>query len=209
MLLSLLFLFFSLYIILNYIILELKIIYLVYLTRMVKNKIGGKRTKRGARKNLNDISSMSRKIRFIEEEGEEYAIVSKMIGNGQCNVMCGDGKSRLCFIRNKFSGRNKHSNLVNHGTWVMIGIRDWETNKIDKLEKCDLLELYSDDEKNRLKQETNYDFTSLIKEENKLNNINDQDESDMIIFQNNVNMTDSLSQEFSGEEDIEINFDDI
>ena len=68
MLLSLLFLFFSLYIILNYIILELKIIYLVYLTRMVKNKIGGKRTKRGARKNLNDISSMSRKIRFIEEE---------------------------------------------------------------------------------------------------------------------------------------------
>ena len=209
MLLSLLFLFFSLYIILNYIILELKIIYLVYLTKMVKNKIGGKRTKRGARKNLNDISSMSRKIRFIEEEGEEYAMVSKMIGNGQCNVMCGDGKLRLCFIRHKFSGRNKHSNLVNHGTWVMIGIRDWETNKIDKLEKCDLLELYSDDEKNRLKQETNYDFTWLIKEENKLKNINDEDESDMIIFQNNVNMTDSLSQEFSGEEDIEINFDDI
>jgi translation initiation factor 1A len=177
---------------------------------MVKNKIGGKRTKRGARKNLNDISSMSRKIRFIEEEGEEYAIVNKIIGNGQCNVMCGDGKLRLCFIRNKFSGRNKHSNLVNNGTWIMIGKRDWETTKKDKLEKCDLLELYSDDEKNRLKQETNYDFTLLIKEENKLNNINDEEESDTIFFENNVITCYDSPQEFSGkEEDIEINFDDI
>ena len=125
---------------------------------MVKNKIGGKRTKRGARKNLNDISSMSRKIRFIEEEGEEYAIVSKIIGNGQCNVMCGDGKLRLCFIRHKFSGRNKHSNLVNRGTWIMIGKRDWETNKTDKLEKCDLLEVYNPSEMDRLKDTITFDW---------------------------------------------------
>ena len=178
---------------------------------MVKNKIGGKRTKRGARKNLNDISSMSRKIRFIEEEGEEYAIVNKIIGNGQCNVICGDGKSRLCFIRNKFSGRNKHSNLINNGTWIMIGKRDWETTKKDKLEKCDLLELYNDDEKNRLKQETNYDFSSLIKEENKLNNINDEQEADCIFFENNVNIAHDSSEEFNNkeEDDIEIDFDDI
>ena len=57
--------------------------------------------------------------------------------------MCQDGKERLCFIRNKFSGRNKQSNLISNGSWVIVGKRSWETPKENKLEKCDLLEIYS------------------------------------------------------------------
>ena len=50
---------------------------------MVKNS-GGCRTKGLARKLVN--APVSDKVRQIEEEGEYYAIVSKMLGNGMCHV---------------------------------------------------------------------------------------------------------------------------
>ena len=175
---------------------------------MVKNKVGGKRTKRGARKNINEIQSIHKKIRFIQEEGEEYAIVNKIIGNGQCIVRCGDDKERLCFIRNKFSGRNKHSNLVHCGTWVMIGKREWETKQMNKLEKCDLLELYNNDEKNRLIQDSNYNFKAITNEESKLMHLNNEEEEDHILFQDNDEIDDSI-HEIKEEDDSIIDFDEI
>ena len=50
---------------------------------MVKNS-GGCRTKGLARKLVN--APVSDKVRQIEEDGECYAIVSKMLGNGMCHV---------------------------------------------------------------------------------------------------------------------------
>lgn len=153
---------------------------------MVKNKVGGNKAKKFARKNVN-ASLQPKKLRFANEEGEMYGIVTKMIGNGQLICLCTDGKERLCFIRNKFSGRNKQSNLVTTGSWLIIGKRDWETPKPGKLEKCDLLEIYDEQEKHRLIQECNINFAALMKEEQKMRNIKDDDcEEQDIIFDANA-----------------------
>jgi hypothetical protein len=68
--------------------------------------------------------------------------------------MCKDGKKRLCIIRGKFRGRGKRDNTLSNGKWVLVGGRDFEAEKTGEgknLEKCDLLEVYSDLDKERLK----------------------------------------------------------
>jgi initiation factor 1A len=144
---------------------------------MVRNKIGGNKAKKFARKNINASAQQNKKLRFAMDEDEMYGIVNKMVGNGQVVVMCADGKERLCFIRNKFSGRNKSSNLVSVGSWVIVGKRSWESVKADKLEKCDLLEIYNDNEKHRIQQECNVNFSALQMEEQKLSNVNDLEDA--------------------------------
>ena len=182
---------------------------------MVKNKIGGNKAKKFARKNVND-TAQNKKLRFSQHEDEVYGIVNKIIGNGQVVVMCQDGKERLCFIRNKFSGRNKQSNLISSGSWVIVGKRSWETPKENKLEKCDLLEIYSNQEKHVLQQECNVNFTNMIKEEQKLSNLDFENEDDNVVFsktEENNNIEDILEME---KDDCEkdtiidgIDFDDI
>ena len=70
---------------------------------MVKNKVGGNKAKKFARKNNIDPSSINKKVRYSEDADELYGVVNKFIGNGQVIVLCLDNKERLCFIRNKFS----------------------------------------------------------------------------------------------------------
>ena len=101
-----------------------------------------------------------------------------MIGNGQCIIMGIDERERLCIIRNKFAGRNKHSNLITIGSWIMFGRRSWETPKDGKLEKCDMLEVYSNNEKHILLQEGKHNMLILQRQENKLNNVGNDDIND-------------------------------
>jgi len=132
-----------------------------------KNSFGGNKTKKAARKNLKDTMSVNKKIRYIENPDEEmYAIVTKMLGNSQCTVLCHDNTERLCIIRQKFSGRNKQRNLIQNGSWIIIGKRMWETTKSGKLEKCDLLEIYDNTEKQKFIQQCKSDISCLIKYEN-------------------------------------------
>ena len=177
---------------------------------MVKNKTGGNKAKRFARKNVNADSVINRRIRFVTDEDEIYGIVTKVVGNGQAIVMCVDERERLCFIRNKFSGRNKHSNLVTLGSWVIVGLRSWETTKDGKLEKCDLLEIYSNQEKHTLIQECKQNLSVLMKHESLLQNVNDRFE-DMITFEDKNNEIENNENDDSYEiESVEsIDFDDI
>jgi hypothetical protein len=62
-----------------------------------------------------------------------------------------DGKTRLCFIRGKFKGRGKRDNFIGLLSWVLIGLRDFETVKEGSQENCDLLEVYTDAEKEKLR----------------------------------------------------------
>ena len=140
---------------------------------MVKNKVGGNKAKRFARKNNTIHQDTNRKVRYSADDDEVYGLVNKMIGNGQVIVLCLDHVERLCFIRNKFSGRNKQNNLVKIGSWVLIGKRSWETLKEGKLEKSDLLEIYDEREKHKLIQECGTNLTFLQNEESKIQNIND------------------------------------
>ena len=114
---------------------------------MGKNVFGGNKSKKFARVSN---SGGRNKLRVVEEEGEMYAIVTKMLGNG-CSVHCADDVSRLCIIRGKFQGKGKSMNIIATGTWVLIGLRDWESVKEGGTPKCDLLEVYSHVDKERLK----------------------------------------------------------
>jgi hypothetical protein len=70
----------------------------------------------------------------------------------------------LCIIRGGFKGKNKAHNIINVGSWVLVGTRDWETVPSGKLPKCDLLETYRDSDKIKL-QDTPTNFTALKNEE--------------------------------------------
>ena len=144
---------------------------------MVRNKVGGNRAKKFARKNMAPTSN--KKLRVVENEDEMYAICTKMLGNCQIEAMCLDGRLRLCFIRKKFTGKNKHNNIIRVGSWIMCGIRSWESSSSSRLEKADLLEIYNDNEKEKLIQSTNTNFSVLKKQEHEIFTMNSSNISEM------------------------------
>ena len=117
---------------------------------MVKNQFGGSSHKKFARKNVT-TNDNKKQLRTAKLEGEVYAKVIKMYGGGMCGVVDMNGKEYICIIRGKFSGKDKKNNLVEMGSWVLIGLREWEREVADKKPKCDLLEIYTSEEFTRLK----------------------------------------------------------
>lgn len=115
---------------------------------MVKNDAGGNKGKGLARKHVNAAKcGGSNQLRVATHEAEQYAIVSKMLGNGMCYVrLLSGGGDRLCIIRNKFKGRGKRDNILDSGSWVLVGMREWSS----KQDTCDLLEVYNANERDRL-----------------------------------------------------------
>jgi initiation factor 1A len=136
---------------------------------MVKNT-GGNKTKGQARKfaNTADNKYDNRNLRESTDELEIYAQVEKVLGNGMYNVMCLDQKNRLCHSAGKFKGRNKKDNFVSLGTWLLVGLREYESGGSNKkLQNCDLLEVYTDIEKERLKTSTKTDWAAFIQNDDK------------------------------------------
>ena len=127
---------------------------------MVKNTHGGSGHKKFARKNT--TGSKSNRLRTSEDEGEIYAIVTKLLGNGMFRCHCIDDKMRLGHIRRKFTFRGKRDNMVEDGKWVLIGLREWDihtetsgvslTKASNKIQQCDLLEVYADSDKQKLRE---------------------------------------------------------
>ena len=127
---------------------------------MVKNT-GGNKCKRQGRKHIH--APQQRSVRIIREEGEMYAVVTKLYGGCNCEVICMDGNKRLCVIRNKFRGRDKGDNTISPKVWVLVGVREWESRQ-GKPQKCDLLEVYSSVEKDKIKGNRDTDVSRLINE---------------------------------------------
>jgi len=67
-------------------------------------------------------------------------------------VKCIDGETRLCIIRKKFKGRSKRDNMITNGSYVLVGVRDWEVVEVGKKRKCDLLEVYSSSDIEQIKK---------------------------------------------------------
>ncbi|KAL0898741.1 hypothetical protein Bca101_082702 [Brassica carinata] len=88
---------------------------------MPKNKgKGGKNRKRGK----NEADDEKRELIF-KEDGQEYAQVLRMLGNGRCEAMCIDGTKRLCHIRGKM-----HKKVwIAAGDIVLVGLRDYQDDK--------------------------------------------------------------------------------
>ena len=116
---------------------------------MVKN-IGGNKTKKQARKVVQSNTNQS--TRKANEKDELYGITTKIFGNGRAEVKCIDNIKRIMIIRKKFKGRNKRDNTVSLNTWVLVGIRSWEVRKAEEKENCDLLEVYSNNDIDYLKE---------------------------------------------------------
>ena len=117
---------------------------------MVKNKSGGNKSKRSARKhNTEPIKTFTR---YADDPDELYASVTKYFGCGNVDVKCCDGVSRLGVIRKKFKGRNRRDNMINQGSYVLVGIRSWEVIATGKKQKCDILEIYSREDIKNIKK---------------------------------------------------------
>ena len=171
---------------------------------MVKNTKGGNKAKKHARKNNSD--DHQGKTRFSTDPDEVYACCSKLLGNGMCRVICIDGVERLCIIRNKFRGRGRRGNVLQMGTWCLVGRRSFENAKDNKLEKTDLLEVYGEVEKKQIMQKeiqhkdkwklfanTGTQFTNSVHDE------------DLISFHRDVEMPEE--EESNSEEEDEDNED--
>jgi len=90
---------------------------------MPKNKgKGGKNRRRGK----NENESEKRELVF-KEDGQEYAQVVKMLGNGRLEALCFDGTKRQCHIR----GKLRKKVWINQGDIILIGLRDYQDAKAD------------------------------------------------------------------------------
>ena len=178
---------------------------------MVKNVHGGNKHKSQARKNT--ISKPSAKLRTATCEGELYAIVTKMLGNGMFNAHCIDDVTRLCHIRGKFSGRGKRDNIVEAGKWVLVGEREWDISstgdKTGKKLKADLLEVYSELDKEKLIDNVPMNWTILTSQEISKKIISTSEEGgDISFLTERDEECGRLMEEISANKTVAIGFDE-
>jgi hypothetical protein len=150
---------------------------------MVKNTQGGNKSKGFARKNL---VKKDYGLRVAQEEGEIYAQAVKVLGGSIVSAIDTDGKPLRGHIRGKFRGKGKRDNFIGPDTWLLVGLHTWEGEKTksDEIRNCDILEVYNDSDKNRLKTTvTSVNWSKFIandsktsESENKNNIDNDFDE---------------------------------
>ena len=118
---------------------------------MVQNKKGGSGGKKVARKNVGGGNAGSQDVRRITDPGEMYAVVSKIYSNRRCDVIGTDGNTYNCNVRGKFlKGRRGNASMA-IGVWLMVGFYEWEVRS-DGSKNCDLLEIYTAAEKDKLRQ---------------------------------------------------------
>jgi hypothetical protein len=126
---------------------------------MVKNS-GGNKSKKVARKNVS--STTTQDVRKAADASEMYASVIKIYSSQRCSVLGADGNTYQCTIRGKFLKNKRSGDGLINGAWVLIGFYDWEV-RADGSKKCDLLEIYSNMEKDKLKQMEARHLAVLIK----------------------------------------------
>ena len=87
---------------------------------------GGKNRRRG--KNEADVEK--RELEF-KEDGQDYAKVTRMLGNGRLEAICADGVKRLCHIR----GKMRKKVWISVGDIILVGLRDFQDKKADVILK--------------------------------------------------------------------------
>ena len=124
---------------------------------MVKNTGGGNKHKSMARKNANVVRS--NQLILPQEEGECFAKVTKLLGNGMCHVsLLHDNQiveNVICHIRGKFRSRNKRHNTVSTDSFLIVGLRTWSSQN----NHCDLIHIFDNSHINLL---SNYSSFHLL-----------------------------------------------
>ena len=102
------------------------------------NNKGGKKYKR----NKNLIQE-NKNVRYKDDnEFQEYAQVTKTLGNCRFEVLCFDGKTRLATM----CGKMKKRVFVNQNNLVLVSLREWQDSK------CDIIDKYNDSDIQKFKQ---------------------------------------------------------
>ena len=100
---------------------------------------------------------------IFKEDGQEYAQVVRMLGNGRLEALCFDGKTRLGHIR----GKMRKKVWVSQGDIVLCGLRDFQD------QKCDIILKYSADEARNLKAYGELPAEAKINEDEQFNESED------------------------------------
>jgi hypothetical protein len=185
---------------------KIEIDYLFYLNntlaynKMVKNT-GGNKSKKQARKTVG-APTTTQNVRYVKEVGEMYAVITKIYGGKTCQVMCDDGVSRRCTIRRKFMMSRRGDNALALGTWLMAGLYDWE-KRADGSQTCDILEVYSAGEREKLKQTVN---AKILKHIMTVNNVLDDNKngSEFVFSDTLADIANAAEEEDDTEEEEEI-----
>jgi translation initiation factor IF-1 len=186
---------------------------------MVKNATGGKYAKSLARKLQNQ--PVSEWLQTSTCEFEQYACVTKMLGNSMCEIYTNNNIRLIGHIRNKMKGRNIRNNLVAVSCIVLVGLREWES--IPK--NCDILCVYEDRDIDRLKTMPNVDISHVLQLRFANSNfgVNSKkdaiEKSEEITFTNDIDVISSEGEttiqkktiivDFAINEDEQVNIDDI
>ena len=175
---------------------------------MVKNVKGGKVAKLLSRKSQSS-SKGSEVLRLPTCELEQIACVTKLYGNGMCQIYLNNETYLIGHIRKKFTSRNKRNNLITQFTIVLIGLREWE----NPYKNCDILCIYDDNQIEQLKNIPSIDIRNVINMKN-TNESTTMSSTDNVIFSNDydnvIEGDDKINTEkFKMEETEEINIDDI
>lgn len=121
--------------------------------------MGGNRHRKQGKKYQ---TPQSRNLRLVKEDGEMYAVCTRVFGGSNAEVRCSDGVTRKCIIRSKFRGRHRRDNRVEPGVMCMVGLRMWESSS--SASTTDLLHIYTSDQKTKLCKEVGGDW-SWVKDE--------------------------------------------
>jgi len=149
------------------------------------NNKGGKRYKR----NKNQVQENKTTRLKDVNQSQEYAQITKCLGNGRFEVLCFDGKKRMATM----CGKMRKRIFVNTHEIVLVSLRDWQDSK------CDIIDKYNASDVQKLRQK------NLIPKFIKLEEKNDDDEimDDNLgfVFDYSMPNEDSLSDKSSSDEE--------
>ena len=87
---------------------------------------GGKNVKKGKK-----ITEGERRDLIFREDGQEYAQVVRMLGDGRLALACYDDVARVGLIR----GTMRRRVWINTGDIVLVGLREFDQSKADVIHK--------------------------------------------------------------------------
>ncbi|CEP22059.1 Eukaryotic translation initiation factor 1A Short=EIF-1A; AltName: Full=EIF-4C [Cyberlindnera jadinii] len=149
-------------------------------------KKGGKGGKKG-RRGKGDGFGQKREL-IYKEEGQEYAQITKMLGNGRVEASCYDGIKRMAHIR----GKLRKKVWMAQGDIILVSLRDFQD------EQCDVVHKYNVDEARALKAQGELPMDAKI------------NETDMFAEEDgDVNFEFGDADEDDEEEEEELDIDDI
>ena len=126
---------------------------------MPKNTVGGKKYKQQKHK----TDDQPNKPLLLREDGQEYAVVTKLLGNSRVSALFYDRDLKRereinCVLR---PGLKKKRQWAKMGSIILISLRDFEKDK------ADVLHVYNDEETKKLKRKNLLDSKLLDKENEK------------------------------------------